>query len=785
MKYQALDRIFNKPSFPHKFECLELDEHFHILDVSERVQRFADRPEEVMQGKDIRLSFPELIGLENVFQSILQGEQEVFELEGIGRFYQNAADVYMNIYIIGGKLGVKSASKLIILIEDITETMALKQKLARRANEANLLSRALMAYKSYTDQVINTMADALLITNNSGKIKKVNLAAQKLFAYREAELIHQSISLIIDDYDLIKNSLFLNILPERKNIKVICRNKKREKLLVSFAVYKIQKKISGLADIIYIGRDITTQQRREQRIYAQYVITQILSDSQSIKQAIPRILQAICQSLGWDLGELWTSSQYITIPAQQNTAQVVLRCVEIWSGRVVSAREFKAITWQTTYNSGVGLPGRIWARRSPYWIKDIADAHDLKRSTIATDTGLKTAFGFPILNEDQILGVMIFFSREVQPKDVELLKMMVSVGSQIAQFIKRKQIEASLRESEEKYQDLFENTSDLIQAINVYGRFLYVNNAWQKTLGYSESEIANMNVFEIVHPDFEKSTRQQLHAVMSGEKLEKITTALIAKDGRKVCLEGNINCKFVEGKPVVTRGIFRNVTRQLIVEAGLSDQQENILSDSQNILSPVIFKHPHQKLINTRVNLTEVTVLVANIVGFDEIAASMSTMQLVKLVNPIFSAFDRLSKKYGCKPIQTIDDAYVVVGGLANQHPDPMQAIAHMAGDMQTAIAVFNAENQQNFHIQIGIHSSPVVAVAADELQDFTSDFWKNILNIARCVASYSFPGQIQVTQATYQHLHKKFLLEKRNEITVNGQDKITTYLWMAQKSSG
>jgi hypothetical protein len=84
-----------------KFERLELDENFCIIDTSEQVQRFAARPEEVMLGKDVRLSFPEFIGIEHILISILQGEQELFELETIARFYEDKSDIYINIYIIG------------------------------------------------------------------------------------------------------------------------------------------------------------------------------------------------------------------------------------------------------------------------------------------------------------------------------------------------------------------------------------------------------------------------------------------------------------------------------------------------------------------------------------------------------------------------------------------------------------------------------------------------------------------------------------------------------------
>ncbi|MEH1885874.1 adenylate/guanylate cyclase domain-containing protein [Nostoc sp.] len=104
-------------------------------------------------------------------------------------------------------------------------------------------------------------------------------------------------------------------------------------------------------------------------------------------------------------------------------------------------REFKAITWQTTYTPSVGLPGRIWIRRLPLWIQDITEDGDKRRSQPAAEAGLHAAFGFPILDDSEILGVMVFFSRDVQLKDKELLQMMGSIGSQIAQFIKRKQAE--------------------------------------------------------------------------------------------------------------------------------------------------------------------------------------------------------------------------------------------------------------------------------------------------------------------------------------------------------
>ena len=65
----------------------------------------------------------------------------------------------------------------------------------------------------------------------------------------------------------------------------------------------------------------------------------------------------------------------------------------------------------------------------------------------------------------------------------------------------RKQAEEGLRESEERYRDLFENANDLIQSVAPDGSLVYVNRAWRETLGYSEEEIPGLSLFDVIHPD--------------------------------------------------------------------------------------------------------------------------------------------------------------------------------------------------------------------------------------------------------------------------------------------
>ncbi|MBU7581511.1 MAG: PAS domain S-box protein [Nostoc sp. TH1S01] len=775
MKYEVVEQIFNKYSILRKFEYLELDVHFCIIDKSEQVQRFALQPTAVKFGTDIRIGFPEFVGQEDILQSIIQGQQEIFELEAIRRNRENQPDIYINIYIIGETQEKLSDRKLMIFFEDVTDKIKIKQELLKITNTTNLLSMTLVTYQNYMETVISSMADALLITTNTGKIKKVNRAAQKLFDFSEAELINQPISLIFEDNFLLLRIInhYSKINRDLQQFEVVCRKKTREKVLVAFSCTVMQKKNEILEDIIYIGRDITSRQRREQRNVAQYEITRILSESQSIKQAMPEILQAICQSLEWDVGELWTISEYIStdVPAESNNA--VLRCVEIWSSRLVSAREFKAVTWQTTYLPNVGLPGQIWSRRSALWIKNILDYGDSLRSPTAVAAGLRSAFGFPILDDNKILGVMTFFSRDVQPKDADLLQMMVSVGSQIAQFMKRKQAEENLLESESRYRDICENANELIQSVNPYGRFLYVNRMWCKTLGYSATEVEQMNIFDIIHPDFKEHCRQMFYRLMSGEQLEQVKAAFIAKNGETIFVEGNINCKFANGLPVATRGIFRNITQRVALETALQQQQAQTEQFWQARIPALTSKTLQSPIDTTEVDLINVTVLCADIVGLNEISISGSAMQLVNLLCPIFTNFDRLCTRYGLEKVKTINEAYIVIGGLPIKRPDHTQAIAQMALDMQAAIATYNIENQQNLKICIGIHTGVVTAAAVGLI---------DTINIARVLQTQSLADTIQVSATAYEQIHDEFVLTPQHEIEIPHQKKIATYLLLGQK---
>ncbi len=138
----------------------------------------------------------------------------------------------------------------------------------------------------------------------------------------------------------------------------------------------------------------------------------------------------------------------------------------------------------------------------------------------------------------------------------------------------------ALREGEERYRDLFENANDLIQSATPDGHFVYVNKAWQKTLGYSEEEIANLTLWDIIHPDSRAHCQEVFQQIMAGGSVARVEAAFVTRDGKKVVVEGSANCRFVDGKSVATRGIFRDITERKQMEQQLREQNEQL--DAQN-----------------------------------------------------------------------------------------------------------------------------------------------------------------------------------------------------------
>ncbi len=139
----------------------------------------------------------------------------------------------------------------------------------------------------------------------------------------------------------------------------------------------------------------------------------------------------------------------------------------------------------------------------------------------------------------------------------------------VRDITERKKAEQVIRESERKFRDLFENTTDLIQIITPDGRFLLVNPSWMVTLGYFDDDIGHISLWDIIHPESMPHCKEIFQQVLSGKSVQNVETVLVAKDGRPVVLEGNISCFFKGDTLEYIRCIFHDITERKRMEEEL------------------------------------------------------------------------------------------------------------------------------------------------------------------------------------------------------------------------
>ncbi|MDZ8053230.1 MAG: GAF domain-containing protein [Aulosira sp. ZfuVER01] len=205
------------------------------------------------------------------------------------------------------------------------------------------------------------------------------------------------------------------------------------------------------------AQDITERKRAQKHLTAQYAITRVLAESNSISEATPQILQAICESLGWDVSEIWMVNQ------QAN----VLDFLDLWHRASLEMQVFKTLSQEITFAPGIGLPGHVWASGEPVWLIDVVSDINFLRNQIAQQIGLHGAFGFPIRSEKKILGVITCFSHQIQQYDQDLAKIMNSIGELVGQFIQRKQAKEELQRQNLRSQLFTEITLKIRQSLQI------------------------------------------------------------------------------------------------------------------------------------------------------------------------------------------------------------------------------------------------------------------------------------------------------------------------------
>ncbi len=297
-------------------------------------------------------------------------------------------------------------------------------------------------------------------------------------------------------------------------------------------------------------RDISERKRAEQRLAIQYATISQLVESRALKGAASAILEIICQNSSWDVGALW-----LIDPKQDE-----LHCVNIWKRPGVTVVEFESATTETAFPRGIGLPGEVWLKGEPIWISDVSSHGNFPRATSAAKEALLSGAAIPMPNNQEIFGVMEFFSFEVRERDDEFLKMLNSVGTQIAEFLQRLRAE----EAATRLAAIVEQSDDAIISKGLDGIITSWNYGAEQLFGYTASEAIGQPVTMLIPEERGDEEPAILERIGRGDRLEHYETVRRRKNGELFNVSLTVSpVRDLEGRVIGASKIARDITERV------------------------------------------------------------------------------------------------------------------------------------------------------------------------------------------------------------------------------
>jgi PAS domain S-box-containing protein len=293
--------------------------------------------------------------------------------------------------------------------------------------------------------ILDAFSDAVLVADADNRIVYANQAVTPLLGWASPDLLGMEVAELVPERLRQRHLAGFRRFIATGDTRIMGRSVRLPALRKDGTEVPIDLTLSaftiGGRDLV-VGtmRDVTPGLELERETEVTRDLLHVVAQATNLDDASTRILETICQSLGWDAGALWVLDE----------DSEVLRCLEFWFDPQLELEEFASLSRRRAFRKGIGLPGRVWASEDGAWITDIQEDDNFPRALAATKEGLHAGFGFPIRARDRFIGVIEFFATEIREQDPGLLQTMTAIGGELGHFIRRKRLDEDLEESNQR-----------------------------------------------------------------------------------------------------------------------------------------------------------------------------------------------------------------------------------------------------------------------------------------------------------------------------------------------
>lgn len=487
----------------------------------------------------------------------------------------------------------KSESVCRVIMSDITE---------RRRGED-----ALQKEKYFVESLIETAQTIVLMLDTSGCIVTFNPYMEEISGYRLKEVQGKDwFSTFLPERDQKQTrDLFLRAVADiqtRGNVNPIVTKDGRE-VYIEWYDKTLKNEKGDVAGLLAIGQDVTDRRQAEVRNRLTREVLDLLNRPDGSRDTIRDILQLIKKSTGFEAAgiRLREGEDFPYYDAEGFSEDFIRTegylCAHDAGGQMIRDGQGNPVLECMCGNILCGrtnpdLP--FFTEGGSFWTNSTTD---LLASTTEEDRqartrnrcngdGYESVALIPLRSGGEIVGLLQLNDRRRNQFMLEMIRFFEGLGASIGIALFRNRTEEALRESEERFRLLIENTGDIIYSVDGKGFLTYMNPTTEKILGYTHHELNGKSFAQIVSPECIASVHDRFKRAMKGKPIPVYEADLLRKDGTGISVEFNIVTVYdSEGKPSGQYGIGRDITSRKQAENEMKELYTVILKQNDWIVA--------------------------------------------------------------------------------------------------------------------------------------------------------------------------------------------------------